>query len=468
MSIFNFTNPVNGQSFEIKGPPGLSFDQAKAIFDKQVSAGSLLGFKKGDVLSAASQAADGLAGAQSQLTQAAKGIGGDLAGAIKNVPGVGDIAAQAQSVASKTLSGVSSVVNNLPVTNGINIADFAKQGAALVPIQGLGISDVTAAMSSASKLVGQASSAISNTLGAGKFGLDASQLEAAGVLKAGTAATYLKQGLNSLTDVLKSPAVFTGKDGINNLDSLLSSVSKQDGIQQQLMSQGLTVVSQLGIPTDKLSTASLAGLANAAAKSIPATMDWAKGLPLPADIKAELDTAARDGAFAADFAAFKVDDDMKAEITPLPAENTVDRQTVDAASKRIVGNDKVPEFSYGAVQPLNVLDSVLALQNKIALTSAQQTVIERQLAEVRKTVTPSTASEGIGILDEELGKISLVDSQYSEYKRQALQLNKIQAESGDAILAKIESELAEVAGIRKRIESTLAKLRELVGQIATA
>jgi hypothetical protein len=133
-----------------------------------------------------------------------------------------------------------------------------------------------------------------------------------------------------------------------------------------------------------------------------------------------------------------------------------------------VGNDKVPEFSYGAVQPLNVLDSVLALQNKIALTSAQQTVIERQLAEVRKTVTPSTASEGIGILDEELGKISLVDSQYSEYKRQALQLNKIQAESGDAILAKIESELAEVAGIRKRIESTLAKLRELVGQIATA
>jgi hypothetical protein len=59
MSIFNFTNPVNGQPFEIKGPPGLSFDQAKAIFDKQVSAGSLVGFKKGDVLSAATQAADG-------------------------------------------------------------------------------------------------------------------------------------------------------------------------------------------------------------------------------------------------------------------------------------------------------------------------------------------------------------------------------------------------------------------------
>jgi hypothetical protein len=293
-------------------------------------------------------------------------------------------------------------------------------------------------------------------------------LESVGVLKPGTAATFLKQGINSLTDVLKSPAVFTGKDGINNLDSLLGSVSTQNGIQQQLMSQGLNAVKQLGIPTDKLSTASLAGLANNAAKSVSATMDWAKGLPLPADIKAGLDTAARDGAFAADFATFKVDDDMKAEITPLPAENTADRQTVDAASKRIVGNDKVPEFSYSAAQPLNVKVTVLVLESKIALTKAQQTVIEQQFLEIRKTVTASTASEGISILDKELGKILLVDSQYLEYQRQATQLNKIEPGSGDALLAKIASELTQVAGIRKRIESTLAKLRELAGQTTTA
>jgi hypothetical protein len=111
---------------------------------------------------------------------------------------------------------------------------------------------------------------------------------------------------------------------------------------------------------------------------------------------------------------------------------------------------------------------VLVLESKIALTSAQQTVIELQLAEVRKTVTASTASEGIGILDELLGKISLVDSQYLEYKRQATQLNRIQPGSGDALLAKIASELTEVAGIRKRIDSTLAKLRELAVQTTTA
>jgi hypothetical protein len=300
----------------------------------------------------------------------------------------------------------------------------------------------------------------------GKFGLNAQQLESAGIIKPGTAATLLNQGQNTLTDVLKSPAVWTGKDGINNLDSLLSSVPKQDEIQQQLMSQGLNSVKQLGIPTDKLSVASLTGLANTAAKSVPDTLAWAQGLPLPANVQAELDTAARDGAFAAEFATFKVDDDMKAEIIPLPAENTADRQTVDAASKRIVGNDKVPEFSYSAAQPLNVKDTVLVLESKIALTSAQQTVIEQQFLEIRKTVTASTASEGISILDKELGKILLVDSQYLEYQRQATQLNKIQPGSGDALLAKIASELAKVAGIRKRIESTQAKLSELAGQTA--
>jgi hypothetical protein len=467
MSIFKFANPVTGQQVEIKGAPTLTSAQARAIFDQQLKAGSLVGLTTGDVVSATTQAADGLAGASAQVAQAITGRGGSTQGALQSTPAVGDLVPQTSSIFSRlSNSGLRS--GALPVTNGINIADFARQEPALVPIQRLSVPDVTAAMSSASKLVGQDATALSDNLGLGKFGLNAQQLESAGIIKPGTAATLLNQGQNTLTDVLKSPAVWTGKDGINNLDSLLSSVPKQDEIQQQLMSQGLNSINQLGILTDKLSVASLTGLANNTAKSVPDTLAWAQGLPLPADIQAELDTAARDGAFAADFATFKVDDDMKAEITPLPAENTVDRQTVDAASKRIVGNDKVPEFSYGATLPLNVKDTVLVLESKIALTSAQQTVIELQLAEVRKTVTASTASEGIGILDELLGKISLVDSQYLEYKRQATQLNRIQPGSGDALLAKIASELTEVAGIRKRIESTLAKLRELAVQTTTA
>jgi hypothetical protein len=465
MSIFSFTNPVNGQPFEIKGPPSLSLAQAKAIFDKQVSAGSLVGFKKGDVLSAATQAADGLAGAQAQLAQAAKGIGGDLSGAIKNIPGVGDIAAQAQSVASKTLSGISSVVSNLPVANGINVADFAKQGASLVPIQGLGISDVTAAMSSASKLVGQASSAISNTLGAGKFGFDASQLESVGVLKPGTAATYLKQGINSLTDVLKSPAVFTGKDGINSLDSLLGSVPTQDGIQQQLMSQGLNAVKQLGIPTDKLSTASLAGLANAAAKSIPTTLDWAKGLPLPADIKSKLDTAVRDGAFAADFANFKIDDPMKAVITPLPAVDTVNRQTVDAASKRIVGNDKVPTVKYSVSDQIDAQKEAFAIQKKFGEIKTIDLYIKRDV--IGRSGNSNNPFAVILQLEDLLGEIALADSKLLDLKRQAERVVRIEP-AASIVLTSIDKEIKDLVGLRKRIETTIEKLKEFAAQNTTA
>ena len=69
MGTFNFTLP-NGKPFEIKGPPGLSLEQAKAIFDKQAETGSLVGIKPGEVLSAATQAAQGLASAQSILAQA--------------------------------------------------------------------------------------------------------------------------------------------------------------------------------------------------------------------------------------------------------------------------------------------------------------------------------------------------------------------------------------------------------------
>jgi hypothetical protein len=72
MSTFKFTLP-NGKPFEIKGPPGLSLEQAKAIFDKQAETGALVGIKPGEVLSAATQAAQGLASAQAIVAQAQSG-----------------------------------------------------------------------------------------------------------------------------------------------------------------------------------------------------------------------------------------------------------------------------------------------------------------------------------------------------------------------------------------------------------
>jgi hypothetical protein len=90
MSIFKFDNPVTGQQVEIKGAPTLTSAQAKAIFDQQLKAGSLVGLTTGDVISAATQAADGLPGASAQAAQAISGRGGSTLGALQSTPAVGD------------------------------------------------------------------------------------------------------------------------------------------------------------------------------------------------------------------------------------------------------------------------------------------------------------------------------------------------------------------------------------------
>lgn len=394
MSIFKFTNPVTGQPFEIKGPPTLTEAQARDIFDKQLEAGSLVGLKPGDVVSAATQAAGGLPSALSQVAQTASGIGASAAGALQGaltktaggiagaagalggavsgaVGAIGGIAGQAstalagtlqsaaalpgsiggaldtaKSFASKAIGGITSAISSTPVTNGIGIADFAKQATALLPVGELSVPDVTATLGQVNKLVGQGADEISNALGAGKFGLDASQLELAGFVKPGVAASFLASGANTLTDVLKSPTVWTGKDGIKSLTGLLDSAPAQDGIMQGLMAAGSAAISQLGIPTDKLNPAALAGTLVNAAKSVPDTVKWATGQALPSDVKAVFDQNASASAFAVNFADVKVPEPFKAEVVPPVAENTVNRDTLNAAASRVTGNPKIPTVAY--------------------------------------------------------------------------------------------------------------------------
>ena len=428
MSTFNFD--FNGQKFEIKAPTGATFEQAKAVFDQQTASGGLTGFRVGDVLSPATQAAGGLAAAQSQLTQGlaslssklpagtnlnsltasigtlGQGAGTQVASALQGgaaafnslttgagsstaatssalseglvgvrqragaayntvrnrdfqsnrlsevgLPSRSEItgaltgaAARAGSLASTAVGTISGLIKGTP-TSGINVADFAKQGPALSRLGSMSLPDVTSTLAQASKLIGQSADTISNAAGAGKFGLDASQLERWGLVKPGTAATFLAQGSNNLVGVLKSPTVWTGKDGVKSLDGLLGNERLQNKIQQGLMTSGVADLKSLGIPTDKLTPQALSGLATNAAKSVPDTLDWAKNKPgLPTDIKAKFDAAAVNGAFAVNLTQAKIDPSMLQEYTPVAAVGTVNTDTLDAAAKRIIGNAKVPSI----------------------------------------------------------------------------------------------------------------------------
>jgi hypothetical protein len=470
MSTFKFTLP-NGKPFEIKGPPGLSLDQAKAIFDKQAATGSLVGIKPGEVLSAATQAAQGLPGAQALVAQAQSGIvgalgagipgaagaigslskavgaaGGALNGSLSgvaagltgavgaavtnftgdatkslgglNIPGASaltgalgsasgltaglasalDSGKSLTSVAGSIGSAASTAIGTInktltsAVTDPINIADFAKETPALTSIGSMNEGVTTGVLAQAKKLVGQASDALTVEKGLGAFGFGAEQLEKAGILKPGVS-KLLVGGAASITSLLKSPAAFTGKDGIKSVTDLLNNPAKQAGIQQELMAQGVSGLKALGVPTDLLSPQGLAGTALNAAKSIPGAEAFLKGLPIPDDpagaIAAAFSANVRDGAFAANLSQAKIPPAFKAEVTPTPAADTVNRDTVNAASARVVGNPKVPEPNYGPVKPTpgreeeitaEIVRLATELANLLAKTNQQLTTLDANIA----------------------------------------------------------------------------------------
>lgn len=383
----------------------------------------------GGITGGLSSIAGGLGGSLSSLADSASkslaglggGIGSAVTGAVSQLGSIGGVsaltssltgaAADAASIASKAVSTLQGAIGGA-ATNGINVADFAKQIPSLGSLGSLSAADVQGTLAQASKLVGQGADAISNALGAGKFGFDAPQLEKAGLVKPGTAAAFLAQGANDLVSVLKSPTVWTGKDGVKSLDGLLNNPSLQDKVQQDLMKTGVDALKSLGVPTDKLSPQALSGLATNAAKSVEQTVQWATGAPnLPAEVKDKFTATAVNSAFAVNLTQTKVDPPVKQETKPEPAAATVNAETQDAAAKRVVGNDKVPSVSAegGAAEAKEktqaFLDITLAcfaafeaavakvdeLEKSTVVTQAQLDAINAELAPARATYNSRVA-----------------------------------------------------------------------------
>lgn len=345
MSGFTFTDPDTGRSFRVKGGTGLSLEQARSVFDQQQTAGSLVGLKSGQKLDAASQALDGLAAARSQALSSI----GDLGSGLN------------PDLVSKSFSKLDSVAN-LPVTDAMNVADYSLTAPALSTVsEGLSKQQITAGLGQASKLANQSYDLVSDAKGLGKYGLQVDQLETAGVLKPGTTSKYIDSGLGTVTDVLNSPSVYTGKSGIRSQDDLLGSITRQDIIQTGLMVGGIAALKSNGVPIDAFSGAAVVGTALVAAKGVDSALDWVSGKLDGGAIGTDLDQLARDGIFASGFGESKISDAMAQQFPALPAVDTVDRATLNAASKRLVGDPKVPDFNFS----IGSLPTPSALQAKL-------------------------------------------------------------------------------------------------------
>ena len=412
MKQYSFT--FGGKTFQVDVPTGLTEAQARQIFDQQAKTGALVGLKPGDIIDAASQAAASVPGATAQFTQALSGIPGSVQGALTSPDAKAGLTS-AIDQGKQVLSNITKSLSSTPVTNGMSVPEFAKQAQALVPIQGLSSVDVRAGLSQAAALIGQAPTEISNALGVGQFGFDASQLETAGLLKPGTASAFLSQGANELSSILQSPTVWTGAGGIKDLDSFLSNPAAQNLTQQNLMNSGLTAVKQLGLPIDKLDSKALAGVALNAAKSVETTLEWAKGQALSAEVKAEYDTLAKDAAFAVGVAQEKLNDALKQEEFALPSENTVDRATLDAAVTRLFGNDKIPSFEYGSGERDEALDGQYKDLRK-QWSDINDNVLA---AKIRSTSTAENAQANLGKANGFLAQSQALEGQLKSLQQQA-------------------------------------------------
>lgn len=317
-----------------------------------------LGAVRGAIGSATSQISTALGSVSSVIVPVNKD---NPISAVLNNPLTG-AAAQIGSVASTAVATLTKAVSGGLPNAAINTADFVKQIPAVAGIANLSAADVTSTLAAAGKMVGQLPTQISNNLGIGKFGLDVSQLERAGMVKPGTAAAFLAEGEKDIVEVLKSPTVWTGKDGIKSLSGLVSNINVQDKIQTGLMSTGLNAVKGAGIPINSLTPQSLAGVATMAAKSVSDTVNFAKGLassiPTPPglpqipgkdllapNITSAFNNVAKNSAYAVNLSQQKIERPVKQETPVEPAANTVNTETQTAAAQRVVGNDKVPTVS---------------------------------------------------------------------------------------------------------------------------
>ena len=200
------------------------------------------------------------------------------------------------------------------------------------------------------KSVGQSFTAISEK-GIGKFGFDLEQLEDVELLKPGVAELMgpIENNVEAVTNLLKSSAVWSGKDGITTIDDFLSSESIQDAIQQGVFKEAYSQLEATGIMSSVNSVQEVAGLVQAAAEVGPDQVTaWAKGQlgDLTGQVQGQIEGAVRQAQYAVDFVTKKVPETLTSAVSKVGHVGTATRQGLDSTVNELIGNAKVPGVAF--------------------------------------------------------------------------------------------------------------------------
>jgi len=375
MAKFSFNLP-NGKLFTLEAPAGTTAAQAEQVYLEQLAAGAFIGLSAGDVLESPTTT-----GVQFALSRLDRGTAG--------VPDIPLLAIYNDNIVSSLPA-----LNDIPINNGITVADYVDTSVITTPIGLLSTTQVQSVMAAVAASVCQSSGVCTNESGLGKYGFTAEQLESVGYLKPGTADKFIRNP-NSFVDVLNTTTVWTGKNGVAEVNTLLENSALQDKTQYELMKSTYDTLVQTGeivtpgtdttAPSGQIfntvsnslssvanalgSIAGLAGLstvldrgisdlggllANSSKFGIDNTLAWAKGA-LPningASIKSQMDSLAKQGQFAVNFSDFKLPAAVAGVVPAAGFTGTINRTTVNAAFVKLVGSNKIltPTFSPQAV-----------------------------------------------------------------------------------------------------------------------
>jgi hypothetical protein len=353
MSKFSFTGP-NGEVYEVEGPSGATVEQARAIFDQQISTGGLTGIPVGGLVNAVTQATGGLSAAIAQIGPASFAQAQQLGSAI-NLPDL----------------------RGMPIPNPIGVSDFVGTTVSQQNIGAINPAQIQGLIAQTSTSVGQAASAITNTKGLGKFGLNADQLQLSGLIKPGLA-EQINLDPSKFTSILSSPTSWTGKSGATDLTSVLGNERLQTTVQQGLMNVNFDQLKQVGAISGTEVASQLGPLLNNATKfGLGNATEWLKTAPslgslgslvsgsgisgllagaaggAPAALISQMNNFAKSAEFAQAFAGLNAD--ISGGGNPLEAgvqaakgfTNTVNRSNLNEAVKKVIGNSKisVPDFA---------------------------------------------------------------------------------------------------------------------------
>lgn len=332
-------------------PPAISGSIATAVGSAGTALNNATTALSASIATASTAVGTAVSGVVSGVSQAVGSVTAAAAGAVSGVTtAVGGVVSQVGSAIAPVTAAASGLINQV-VTSPVNVGLLLKQIPAVRSIGNLNPAQVTGMLASTALVVGQSAGQISNSKGVGLFGFSPVQLEQVGLIKPGTIAKFGATAPN-LTSFLASPAIWTGKNGVNNLSGLLNNPNLQNRLQQDLMQQGLTQLRKSGIVKGLESVPQLAGLVNSTVQFGPAAVtNWVKGQANAAIVN-QISKVFKNSQFASilsNAVNIFVGISGQRPVNIAGIVDTVNRVPINSAVVDVIGNAKVQPPSYRTI-----------------------------------------------------------------------------------------------------------------------